>query len=162
MIHIRHSLIGLCIAAASVGALAQGTDEHKDHHPTNAAAPAATAAPAPAAALPSPGRSMGSGDMAAMDRQMQAMQAMHEKMAAARTPRERQALMAEHMKTMQGGMHMMESMHGKMATGMPSAGMENMQCDPQIIDKRMSMMEAMMQMMIDRMPMPQTSTPGTK
>ena len=30
MVHIRHALIGLCIAAASVGVLAQGSDEHKD------------------------------------------------------------------------------------------------------------------------------------
>jgi len=81
MIHIRHSLIGLCIAVASVGVLAQGTDEHKDHHPADAAAPAASAAPGPAAALPSPGRAMGSDDMAVMNRQMQAM---HEKMAAAK------------------------------------------------------------------------------
>ena len=27
MIHIRHSLIGLCVAAASVGVLAQGADD---------------------------------------------------------------------------------------------------------------------------------------
>lgn len=105
---------------------------------------------------------MGSGDMATMDRQMQAMQSMHEKMAAAKTPQERQALMAEHMKTMQDGMRMMESMQGKMALGKPSAGMANMQCDPQMMDKRMSMMESMMQMMMDRMPIPQTSAPGTK
>lgn len=162
MIHIRHSLIGLCIAAASAGVLAQGTDEHKDHHPADAAASAVTAAPAPTTAQPSPGRPMGVGDMAAMDRQMQAMQAMHEKVAAARTPQERQALMAEHMKTMQDGMRMMESMQGQMASGKPSAGMANMPCDPQMMDKRMSMMESMMQMMMDRMSMPQTSAPGTK
>lgn len=126
MIHMRHSLIGLCIAAASAGVLAQGTDELKDHHPADAAAPVATQAQIPAVAPPSPGQAMGSGDMAAMDRQMQAM---HEKMAAARTFQERQALMAEHMKTMQHGMRMMESM---------------------------------VQMMMDRMSMPQTSTPDTK
>ena len=161
MIHIRHSLIGLCIAIASVGVLAQGTDEHKDHHPADAAAPAASAAPAlaPAAALPSPGRAMDSDDMAAMNRQMQVM---HEKMAAAKTPQERKALMAEHMKTMQDGMRMMGAMHGKMASGMPSAGTANMQCDPQMMEKRMDMMESMMQMMMNRMSMPQASTPGTK
>ncbi len=164
MIHIRHSLISLCIAAASVGVLAQGTDEHNDHHPTDAGAPAATAttaAPAPAAALPSPDQAS-SGGMAAIDRQMQAMQAMHEKMAAAKTPQERQALMAEHMKTMQDGMRMMASMHGQAALGQPSADMMNMQRDPQMLEKRMSMMESMMQMMVDRMAMPQSSTPGAK
>jgi len=162
MIHIRHSLIGLCIAATSVGALAQGADEHSAHHPAAAALPAASAAPAPAAALPSPGRVPASGDMAAMDRQMQAMRAMHEKMAAAKTPQERQALMAEHMKTMQDGMRMMESMQGKMVPGKPSAGMANMQGDPQMMEKRMSMMESMMQMMMDRMATPQPSPPGSK
>ena len=162
MIHIRHSLIGFCVAAASMGVLAQGSDEHKDHHPADAAAPAATAAPAPSAALPSPGQPMGSGDMAAMDRHMRAMQAMHEKMAAAKTPQERQALMAEHMKTMQDGMRMMKSMHGQMASGNPPAGMAGMQHDPLMMEKRMDMMESMMQMMMDRLSMPQTPAPGTK
>ena len=71
MVHIRHALIGLCIAAASVGVLAQGSDEHKDHHP------AASKAPAPAVAQPSQG--MNPAMMAAME---QRMRAMHEKMAA--------------------------------------------------------------------------------
>jgi len=35
MVHIRHTLIGLCVAAASVGVLAQGSDEHKDHQRCN-------------------------------------------------------------------------------------------------------------------------------
>lgn len=38
-----------------------------------------------------------------MEKHMQSMQAMHEKMAAAKTPAERQALMQEHMKMMQEG-----------------------------------------------------------
>jgi hypothetical protein len=38
------------------------------------------------------------------------MQEMHEKMMAARTPAERQALMADHMKAMQDGMAMMGQM----------------------------------------------------
>jgi len=36
---------------------------------------------------------------------------MHEKMAAARTPQERQALMSEHMKAMHEGMGMMRGMN---------------------------------------------------
>ena len=32
MIHIRNTLIGICVATASLGALAQGTEEHKEHH----------------------------------------------------------------------------------------------------------------------------------
>lgn len=89
------------------------------------------------------------------------MRAMHEKMVAAKTPQERQALMPEHMKTMQDGMRMMESIHG-MASGNPPAGMTGMQHDPQMMETRMAMMESMMQMMMDRMSMPQTPTPGTK
>lgn len=162
MIHTRHSLIGLCVAAACVGVLAQGTDEHKDHHPANAAAPVAPAAPRLDAARPLPGQSMGADDMTAMDRHLQTMQSMHEKMAAAKTPQERQAFMAEHMKAMQEGMRMMESMRGKMASGKAPAGMPGMQPDMQMMEKRMAMMEAMMQMMMDRMSMPQTSTPSTR
>ena len=38
---------------------------------------------------------------------MKMMQEMHQKMMAAKTPQERQALMAEHMKAMQDGLSMM-------------------------------------------------------
>ncbi|MCY1552249.1 hypothetical protein D9M68_886320 [compost metagenome] len=94
--------------------------------------------------------------MAAMDQHMKAMQAMHEKMAAAKTPEERQALMAEHMILMKGGMAMMKSMDG----GMPGmGGMQggkgmggDMAARQEMMEKRMDMMESMMQMMMDRMP----------
>lgn len=86
--------------------------------------------------------------MATMDAQTQAMRAMHEKMMAAKTPEERSALMAEHMKTMQDGMTMMN--------GMPGGGMKAMQGDMsmhhQMMEKRMEMMGASMQMMMDRLP----------
>jgi hypothetical protein len=39
--------------------------------------------------------------------QMHSMSEMHQRMMAAKTPEERRALMAEHMKAMQGGMRMM-------------------------------------------------------
>lgn len=32
MTHIRKTLISLCVAATSLGALAQNADEHKDRH----------------------------------------------------------------------------------------------------------------------------------
>ena len=89
---------------------------------------------------------MGGGKMGAMDQHMKAMQAMHDKMAAAKTPEERQALMAEHMKLMQEGMSMMKQMGGMSSmTGMSSdktkkAGMPNRQ---QMMEKRMDMMESM-------------------
>ncbi len=44
--------------------------------------------------------------------QMKAMQQMHDKMLAAKTPEERNALIAEQMKLMQDGMNMMGGMGG--------------------------------------------------
>ncbi|PNG46663.1 hypothetical protein WDL1CHR_04979 [Variovorax sp. WDL1] len=72
------------------------------------------------------------------------MQEMHEKMRAAKTPAERQALMAEHMKSMQGGMAMMD----QMKTPGTQGGGKSM--SPEMMGKRMEMMEMMMQMMMDR------------
>ncbi len=83
--------------------------------------------------------------MAAMDQHMKSMQTMHEKMLSAPTPEARQALMAEHMKTMQEGMTMMKQMGGKGMKG-------DMASRQQMMEKRMDMMESMMQMMMDRMP----------
>ncbi|MBT9501681.1 MAG: hypothetical protein IV092_10585 [Burkholderiaceae bacterium] len=110
--------------------------EHQAHHPDGAASAAV--------AKPMPG--MG-GDMAV---KMKAMQEMHQKMMAARTAEERQALMAEHMKAMQGGMGMMKGMSGGAAMG------KEMPADPQrrmqTMEQRMDMMQMMMEMMMDRMP----------
>ena len=156
MIHIRPPLIGLFIAAASMGVLAQGTDEHKAHHPTDGTVPAATAAP-DTTARPSPGQAMGADKMAAMDQHMRTMQAMHEKMSAAKTPQERQALMGEHMKVMQDGMRMMASMRSQTASGSQPASMADMRRHHEAMEKRMAMMESMMQMMMDRMSMPESS-----
>ena len=81
---------------------------------------------------------------AQMDMQMKSMQEMHEKMMAAKTPEERQTLMAEHMKAMQGGMAMMGQMK------MPDAKGSGKSMSPEMMGKRMDMMEMMMQMMMDR------------
>lgn len=145
MIHIRKTLIGICVATASMGVLAQGAEEHKEHHPEGAA-PAT-------AAKKAPGQSIGPEKMAAMDQRMKDMQAMHEKMMSAKTPEERQALMAEHMKMMQDGMAMMKQMGGmsKMGGMQGGKGMGGMSERHQMMEKRMEMMESMMQMMMDRM-----------
>ena len=109
---------------------------------------------------------MGKMDMSKMDAQMKKMRDMHEKMMAAKTPEERNKLMAEHMKTMQDGMKMMEGMGGAGMSGMDGMkGMGDMKGMPggqgaagdmpghhQMMDKRMEMMQSMMQMMMDRMP----------
>ncbi len=87
--------------------------------------------------------------MAKMDAQMKSMRAMHEKMMAAKTPEERNAMMATHMKSMQDGMAMMKGMPAM--TGMP--GMQgDMAARHQMMEKRMEMMQSMMEMMMDRMP----------
>jgi hypothetical protein len=116
--------------ALSMAASAQSAQDHAAHHPE--AASAAKAAPARPAA-PAPGQ---------MEAQMKSMREMHDKMMAARTPEERQALMAEHMKAMQDGMAMM----GRMKDGKPGG----MSMNPETMGKRMDMMEMMMQMMMDR------------
>ena len=115
------------------------------------------------------------GSMASMEPRMKTMREMHQKMVTA-TPAERQALMPEHMKAMQGGMDMMKEMqakHGGMGgmggmgamgsqggaapmTGM--AGMADGKGMPadmaqrhQMMTEHMAMMQLMMDMMADRM-----------
>ena len=89
--------------------------------------------------------------MGKMDAQMKTMQAMHDKMMAAKTPEERSKLMADHMKSMQDGMAMMEGMSGGGMKGMQGIG-GDMAARHQTMEKRMEMMQTMMKMMMDRMP----------
>ena len=103
-----------------------------------------------------PGGSMSDADARSFDQQMQAMQAMHGKMQAAKTPKERNALMSEHMKAMQGGMAMMGRMKGAMQMpmhdGKGGGGMRGgkMPAEHDLMMRRMDMMDMMMQMMMDR------------
>src|SRR5512146_168528 len=102
-----------------------GGEDHAAHHPQEAGA-----------AAPSPER---------VDMHMKTMQDMHQKMMAAKTPEERQALMAEHMKAMEGGMTMMCEMGARGGMGMQgSAGSKDM------MKRCMSMKDTTMQMMMDR------------
>ena len=91
--------------------------------------------------------------LAHFDAQTKAMQAMHEKMMAAKTPEERNAMMAEHMKSMQDGMKMMEGMAKPGMAGMKGmSGMSaEMSAHHAMMEKRMAMMQTMMKMMMDRM-----------
>jgi hypothetical protein len=83
-------------------------------------------------------------ETAAVTNMMQQMQAMHAKVMAATTPKEREAAMQAQMSLMKSSMTMMQSMHGDSA-------------------QRMDMMQMMMQMMMDRMstPSPGTQNPST-
>ena len=122
------------------------------------AAPASPGMPS-MAGMPSPST------MTTMQPRMMAMQEMHQKMTAAKTPAERQALMADHMKAMQGGMAMMKEMHGGMKGMGSMGGMQGMagtgdgkgmpadmaQRHQKMTD-HMAMMQMIMDMMADRMP----------
>lgn len=90
--------------------------------------------------------------MQQMDEMMKKMQDMHDKMVAAKTPEERQKLMDEHRKLMQDGMAMMKSMGGKGSSMMYGAGAGGMMMGPDAMEKRMDMMQMMMEMMMDREP----------
>ena len=155
------------LAALSVAALMGAC---ANPGPMNAASPAAGTPPMAMGA---------SGSMAAPDARMKAMQEMHQKMVNASTPADRQALMADHMKAMQGGMAMMKEMHamhgaggmggmggmgcmgmmGSSGSAAPMAGMGDGKGMPtdmarrhQMMADHMATMQMMMDMMADRMP----------
>lgn len=156
------SITALTTATLATSAWAATDDQHFTHHP------AATGAVQIAQAAPG-NPAMGMGGVTAAPGyadQMKAMQQMHERMLAAKTPAERNALMAEQMKLMQNGMNMMGGMGGGMGTGM-GAGMgagaapgkpADMAARQGMMEQRMDMMQSMMQMMMDRM----QSVPVTK
>lgn len=136
---LAHSLL-LALALSAVGAStwAARHDQQQGRHPAGAAS-----APTSKAMSGKAGP-----DLARMDTQTKTMREVHDKMMAAKTPEERNALMAEHMKSMQGGMTLMD--------GMSPGGMAGMKGDMaarhQMMEKRMEMMQTMMQMMMDRLP----------
>ena len=131
----RFRFIPLAVALASAGTLIACTT-----------APAMPMGAAPANSMASPER------MAAMDAQMKTMHDMHTKMMNAKTPEERQALMPDHMKAMQGGMGMMKGMPGMGAmAGQPGMPPEMAQ-HQKMMGQHMAMMQMMMDMMQQRMP----------
>jgi len=108
-------------------------------------APAMPMGAAPAGAMASPER------MSSMDAQMKTMKDMHARMMSARTPDERQALMAEHMKAMQGGMAAMKGMPGMGGMGDGKAMPAEMAQHHGMMAQHMEMMQMMMAMMSQRM-----------
>jgi len=144
--HLLHTALSIALATAALTSWAQTTPEQAQHQ-AHVLATEQLSAPTSDLAVP-PG---GAGKMAAMDNKMKTMQEMHEKMMNAKTPEEKKALMAEHMKTMQDGMAMMSMMDGAGMQGKkPMPG--NMKQRQLMMEKRMEMMELMMQMTMDRMP----------
>ena len=150
------SIAVLSSAAMVTSSWAAADKQHDVHHPAQATAiqvaqaqPAATSMGMRAVAT-APGYAD----------QMKAMQQMHDKMMAAKTPEERTALMAEQMKLMQGSMNMMGGMGGMggMGAGAAAGKPADMAARQGMMEQRMDMMQSMMQMMMDRMP----PVPATK
>ena len=131
--------LALAAIALSVPCWAAQDDQHKAHHPAGSASAAATKS--------IPGKT--TPEMVRMANQKKAMQEMHDKMMAAKTPEERSVLMAEHMKTMQEGMGMMKGMGGMAGAKSPPTNMTERQT---MMEQRMDMMQTMMEMMVDRLP----------
>jgi hypothetical protein len=140
---IRKTTLCIAIACFSLGAYAQTDAEHKQHHPQ------APAKSAPNAAA----KTEQMEKMAGMDKHMEAMRDMHAKMMNAKTPEARNALMADHMKTMKDGMSMMGNM-GMDGMGKNTKSPKDMATRQMMLEKRMDMMQGMMQMMMDGMPAP--------
>jgi cytochrome c-type biogenesis protein CcmH/NrfG len=146
MSRFHRTILILAIACASVGSWAQtGTDQTR-HHPQ-------TMSPAEASARHS-ARAGHVGQMAAMDTRMKAMHDIHAQFLSAKTPDERNALMAQHMQAMRDGMETLDMMG---PDGMSSMKREkHFPRSPEertrMMEKRMEMMELMMQMAMDRMP----------
>ena len=161
MKNVRLSLIALAFIATLSPGRAHSADEHAAHHPDAAAAPAsgastahaktARARTAPEAVVASP-----------RDRQMQAMRAMHDRMANAKSMDERRGLLAEQMASMESGMAMMDGMDargpsapapgsGASAPAGMGMGMGGMPARHAAMVERMEMMQMMMRLMMDRL-----------
>lgn len=147
---MKRTAPALVFALACATAFAQaGNEDHAGHHPPAGPEAATAAPPAPRATPPAGERFAG---------QMKQMQDLHQRIQAAKTPADRQALMDEQMKLMQSGMAMMGQMgaagpagdgpQGAMTMGASGAG--GMMGMHDAMQRRLSMMEMMMQMMVDR------------
>lgn len=164
MTHIRTfaSIAFLTSAALATSAWAAAGDQNDSHHPAPDTVAQVAQSPSGSAGA---GAGMRAGTTASdYASQMKAMQQMHNEMLAAKTPEERNALMAKQMKLMQSGMHMMGGMGGKgmmgsgMGTGAATGKPADMAARQAMMEQRMEMMQSMMQMMMDRM----QTTPATK
>jgi hypothetical protein len=144
-----HMKTSLALAVGSVFLFAAGMPLAQDAK-VPAQSPKATASQA-GSKMP-----MGS-QMGQMDEHMKKMQTLHERMASATTPEERQKVMEEQRKEMQAGMGVMNQMQGGGMMGGMGGGMMAQKGRPadqetqmQMMEKRMDMMQMMMQTMMDQ------------
>jgi hypothetical protein len=153
----RHIIAASIIGMAALAAIAQTPADHAKHQAQSAAGTAAA----------NHGASTDQ-TIAAMDSHMQRMREMSQKMANAKTPQEKQALMAEQHRVMSDGMKMMGQLRGKQMSSKGTASGGHKHESPKggtadhsqmsggmmqghaLMEKRMEMMETMMQMMMDR------------
>ena len=147
MSHIRPTVLALSLAIASLGAWAQTTADPAQHR-------AKTTNSVKDSSRQSASKAERMARLDAMDSKMKTMHAIHEQMLSAKTPQERNALMAAHMNAMREGM---ESINMMGPDGMgPMQGEKHFPRNPserqQMMEKRMEMMELMMRMAMDRMP----------
>lgn len=153
------TVAALAVAGCALAQTPASDEDHSAHHPPAGAPTSQVAGPRDPVAPD------------AFDKQMRAMQDMHRRMQAAQTPSERGALMDEHMRLLRSGMAMMRQMRGSGGMGGPGSmgmmppqastpgagqgapamhGMAGKMGMHQQIERRMAMMEEMMQMMMDR------------
>ena len=140
----------VAIAISTALAFAAGTSLAQDPK-------APTASPSATATQPRASMTTSS-PMGQMDEHMKSMQALHDRMLSATTPEERQRVMDEQRKEMQGSMGMMnQMMHGGTTPGGMGTGMMGQRGMPadtgaqlQMMQKRMDVMQMMMQTMMDQ------------
>ncbi len=120
------------IAGCAATPAQQADDDHTAHHAARHAAAETAPAPVPRATT----------TPEAFDRQIKAMQDMQQRMREAKTPAERAALLDEHMALMRSGMAMMQRMRG--------AGMAGTMGMHKQMEQRVTMLEEMMRMMVER------------
>jgi hypothetical protein len=143
------AVLGALVFPVVVGAQQQPADPHGD----DAKSGATSAPPSVEAQTPS-GKAVHE-----MDEHMQRMQSLHERMLKASSREERRKLMLEARKEMQAGMSMMGSgMHGSSSTPAKGGMPENPRLDN--LERRMDMMQMMMQMMMDEQRMGAESMRG--
>lgn len=129
-----HTLsLAIAAAIAMFGAPAWSAD--RPNHPAQAASASV------ANAMPGKDRS----DATRMNSQTKAMNEMHDRMLASKTPQERDALAAEHMKLMQDSMALINSM----SPGATEIQKGDMVGRHQTMEMRMELMRGTMQMLID-------------
>ena len=133
---LAHALSFAFVATILVAPAWAAQDD--SHHPT-----AATTVPASKGMPSKP-----SLQIALMDTQLKAMGDVHDKLMAAKTPEERNALMPEHMQAMQDAATMMNGMTARGMAGKKG----DMAAHHRMMDKRMEMMQATMLLMMDRLP----------